>query len=189
MESRQVACQEGYTGTITEVRNSSCPDPYGQPIFGAWVESANSCVKSMSNVTNPVSPVSPINQPISTAPVVESATVEQQIENVIPSPTEVKVETEETIDQPKSPDVPKGKELVQGFGIVISLDIINSPISYQQQQLDIALDYSQELPDGIRRNQEFLTELISEGSATGIFDIGSKRWNDLYRHYEVQPGY
>jgi hypothetical protein len=99
---------------------------------------------------------------------------------------EVKTETKET---PKAVDVPKGKELVPGFGVVMSLDIINAPVAFQQQQLEIALDYSQELPDGIRGHQEFITELINEGSATGIFDIGSKRWRDLYRNYEVQPGY
>jgi hypothetical protein len=88
-----------------------------------------------------------------------------------------------------SVSVPKGKDLVPGFGIVMSLELLNAPITFQQQQLEIALDYSQELPDGIRGNQEFLTELITQGSATNLFDISSKRWNDLYRHYEVQPNY
>jgi hypothetical protein len=211
METRQVACQEGYTGSIQEVRSSSCPDPYGQPIFGAWVESANSCVKSMTNVTNPVSPMSPIS-PVSVSPVQEvqqpvdvqsQGSLQTVTESVTPNVTETKTETktenkqetktevkeEKQTEQPKAPDVPKGKELVNGFGVVMSLEIINSPIKFQQQQLEIALEYSQELPDGIRGNQEFLTELISEGSATNLFSIGSKRWADLYRNYEVQPDY
>jgi hypothetical protein len=158
-------------------------------------------------VTNPVSPVSPISptqtptqETVQTAPVEQQ---QQQIESVMPSVTETKVEAkpevktetktevkeEKQTEQPKAPDVPKGKELVNGFGVVMSLEIINSPIKFQQQQLEIALEYSQELPDGLRGNQEFLTELISQGSATNLFSIGSKRWADLYRNYEVQPDY
>ena len=214
-QTRTLACASGYTGTTTEVQQISCSDPYSQPIFGAWVETQNLCVKSITNVTNPVSPVSPISPVAAPTPVVESAPVEQQpapqIEsaapittNVVPSTTETKTQTKTEIkqeskteikqeskqeDTPKSPDVPKGKELVQGFGIVMSLDLINAPIKFQQQQLEIAIEYSQELPDGIRGNQEFITELITQGSATNLFDIGSKRWRDLYRNYEVQPDY
>ena len=88
-----------------------------------------------------------------------------------------------------SVSVPKGKDLVPGFGLVMSLDLINAPINFQQQQLEITIQYSQELPDGIRGNQEFITELITQGSATNLFDIGSKRWADLYSNYEVQPDY
>ena len=204
-EQRQVACQDGYTGSITEQRVSSCPDPYGQPTFGAWVETANSCVKSMTNATNPVSPISPINPTVTVTPVEQPVAPVESLPTVTETTTtEVKTETktevkqesstpvkqeEKQTEQPKAPDVPKGKELVNGFGVVMSLEIINSPITFQQQQLEIALDYSQELPDGIRGNQEFITEIISQSSATGVFDISSKRWNDLRRHYEVQPDY
>lgn len=207
METRQVACQDGYTGSITEVRSSSCPDSYGQPTFGAWVESANSCVKSITNVTNPVSPVSPISPVAAPAPVVESAPPAPpppQVEVVTTSATETKTETktevkqeaktevkqdEKQTDTPKAPDVPKGKELVNGFGIVMSLDIINSPIKFQQQQLEIAVEYSQELPDGIRGNQNFLLEIISNGNSDNFFGISNSRWNDLRRHNDLQPCY
>ena len=226
IESRQVACQEGYTGQITETRSSTCPDPYGQPTFGAWVETSNSCVKSITNVTNVASPVSPIS-PVSVSPVVEVQPIVETPVQVQQTPTtetpttqsQTATETPKTtqenssntpktntvtpqsnntpapISSPKqsennsSVSVPKGRDLVPGFGIVMSLELLNAPITFQQQQLEIALDYSQELPDGIRGNQEFLTELITQGSASGIFDISSKRWRDLYRNYEVQPGY
>lgn len=209
-EQRQVACQSGYTGSITEQRTSSCQDPYGQPIFGAWVETQNSCVKSITNVTNPVSPVSPISPTVTVTPAPAEQPVQQPLqptatENVMPSITqEVKTETktevkqevkqevkteEKQTEQPKAPDVPKGKELVNGFGVVMSLELINAPIKFQQQQLEIALEYSQELPDGIRGNQEFIAEIISQSGAINLFDIGSKRWHDLYSNYEVQPDY
>ena len=163
----------------------------------------------MTNVTNPVSPISPISPLTSTVTATESVPVEQPAQqqelsqtatesvssNTTETKTEIKqeakteVKEEKQTEQPKAPDVPKGKELVNGFGVVMSLEIINSPIKFQQQQLEIALEYSQELPDGIRGNQEFLSELITQGGATNLFNIGSKRWRDLYRHYEVQPSY
>ena len=138
--------------------------------------------------------VTTVEQPV--APVESLPTATETTTNVVETKTEVKQESstpvkqeEKQTEQPKAPDVPKGKELVNGFGVVMSLEIINSPIKFQQQQLEIALEYSQELPDGIRGNQEFITEIISQSSATGVFDISSKRWNDLRRHYEVQPDY
>jgi hypothetical protein len=217
-EERTLACQEGYAGQITETRSSSCPDPYGQPIFGAWVETNNSCkmtVTNVDNVASPISPTSVINVPVSQPTEVQQPAIVENPSELQQTATEIPKTTQEnTSNTPKtntvtpqsnntpapisSPSksennapvsVPKGRDLVPGFGIVMSLDIINAPINFQQQQLEIALDYSQELPDGIRGNQEFLTELISQGSANNLFDIGSKRWNDLYRHYEVQPDY
>ena len=231
-QSRTLACQSGYTGTTTEVQQITCSDAYSQPTFGAWVETQNSCVKSMTNVTNPVSPVSPIN-PVQPVIVTEPPPVQQEIivtstdvstetpqsptvtENSSTNVTETPKTTQEnSSNTPKTNtvtpqsnntpapisshkqsennapvSVPKGRDLVPGFGLVMSLDLINAPINFQQQQLEIALDYSQELPDGIRGNQEFLAEIINQGSASGIFDISSKRWSDLYRNYEIQPSY
>ena len=85
--------------------------------------------------------------------------------------------------------VPKGKDLVPGFGIVMSLELLNAPITFQQQQLEIALDYSQELPDGIRGNQNFLFEIISNGNSDNFFGISNSRWNNLRRHNDLQPCY
>jgi hypothetical protein len=214
VESRQVACQEGYEGQITETRSSSCPDPYGQPIFGAWVETNKSCVQTVTNVLNPISPISPIApvSPMMEVPqpvIVETPTEFQQTATETPKTTQEKtsntsktnveapqsINNSQPISSPKqgennaSVSVPKGRDLVPGFGIVMSMEILNAPIVFQQQQLETALDYSQEIPNGIRGNQEFLLEIISNGNSNYIFDIGSKRWSDLYRNYEVQPDY
>ena len=206
-EERQIACTDGYTGSITQQRISSCPDPYGQPTFGPWVETMNSCVKSMTNVTNPVSPISPVSPTVS--PTVETQQTEQQsLQTVTEVPQETTQNTTKTnteapqsvksdspISSPQSTDnnssvsVPKGKDLVPGFGIVMSMELINAPIAFQQQEFQTALDYSQELPDGIRGNQEFIAEIISQSGAINLFTIGSKRWSDLYSNYEVQPDY
>ena len=63
-ESQTLSCQAGYTGTIAQIRTSSCPNPYGQPVIAPWTTTTNTCVKSVTNPTNissPVSPVSPLN--------------------------------------------------------------------------------------------------------------------------------
>jgi hypothetical protein len=200
IEEKQVACRDGYSGSITEQRSSSCPDPYGQPIFGAWVEIQNSCQMTTNNpmnVNSPVSPISPLNtMDVPATPVVEAP---QAV------PAEMTVETKETSTQssrtvsetkeekqeaPQKVDVPKGKELVNGFGLVMSLEIMNSPIQMQQQQLEIALEYTQELPYELRGSQGFLIEFITESNIADAFNnIANNRWNSLRSHYEVQPDF
>lgn len=70
-----IACQTGYTGLVTQTQTSTCPDPYGSPIWSAWVTTSSTCVKSLSNPTNPTSPVSPISPTNQIAPVVSTPNV------------------------------------------------------------------------------------------------------------------
>jgi hypothetical protein len=211
---RELSCQDGYTGLITQSSTSSCPNPYGQPIFGAWVETQNSCQKSVANpmnVNSPVSPISPVNQmdvpvpaPMEVPPI---APVEMQMQMTVETPsiaapkqeasssattssptatstTETKQEAQQKIE------VPKGKELVGGFGLVMSLEILNNPITFQQQQLEIALEYTQELPYELRGSQGVLLQFITESNTADAFNfIASDRWRRLRSNYEVQPSY
>jgi len=207
-ETRQLACQTDYVGSITETRISSCPDPYGSPIFGAWVETTNTCVKSATNVTNissPVSPTSPLN-PVNQTTVTNTMPVVQQQAPVetspLPTPVEVKVEQpkQEVKDTPKAKEdnpkdtaketpkaeqkndskdspkleVPKGKELVHGFGIVLSLEILNAPI-IQQQQITDQFIFTEEISNGYTRNQNFLIDLIKPNDAESIIIGDSNR--------------
>ena len=220
MEERQVACSEGYTGTITEQRSSQCPDPYGQPIFGAWQETQNTCQKSITNPTNvssPLNPSSPIAAPPPEPPAPEpppvmnmespagiapppppppppqeapkevksSGSVNTSSSPTVASPTEQKETKVET-----KVEVPKGKELVPGFGLVMSLDILNKPMQMQQQKLQINLDYSQELPIELRGNQDFLLQLLTDNNVGDSFRSRNDRlWGDLRRHNDLQPCY
>ena len=215
-ETRQLACQTDYVGSITETRISSCPDPYGSPVWGAWVETTNTCVKSATNVTNvssPVSPSSPLNPVNTPTPVVEPQPAPVET-NPLVSPTEVKVEqpkqevketpktkeeapkdppkTEQKNESKESPklDVPKGKELVHGFGIVLSLEILNKPII---QQIDIAdaFKFDQELNNDFGKNENFKLELLQLSTPQDAF-IGSAdtSWKRLRRHnFLQQDGY
>ena len=77
-QTQTLSCQTGYTGSITQTQTSTCPDPYGSPVWSAWVTTSNTCVKSLSNPTNPTSPVSPVNpaSPVNqTAPVASMPSV------------------------------------------------------------------------------------------------------------------
>ena len=213
VETRQLACQPDYVGEVTETRNLSCPDPYGNAVWGAWVETNNTCVKSATNVTNvssPVSPSSPLN-PVNAPPVVAPAGLATNSSpEPISSPLEVKVEQPKQEvksepkakeDSPKDPpkaeqkneskespklDVPKGKELVHGFGIVLSLEILNKPI-IQQIQITDAFKFEQGLNDDIGKKQNFQLELIQLGTSQDDFDsIANSSWLGLRRDNFLQ---
>jgi hypothetical protein len=217
-ETRQLACQADYVGSVTETRNSSCPDPYVNDVWGAWIETANSCVKSATNVTNvssPVSPSSPLNPinnppPIAAPPPPAGLPANSPGEPVLSSPLPVKVEqpkqeaksepkTKE--DSPKDPpkaeqkneskdspklDVPKGKELVHGFGIVLSLEILNKPI-IQQIELTDAFKFDTEINNEFGKTQNLQLELIQLGTSQDAF-IGSAdiSWKRIRRHNFLQ---
>jgi len=217
-ETRQVACQAEYVGSITETKTSSCPDPYGNPVWSGWVETTNTCVKSATNVTNvssPVSPSSPLN-PVNNPPPAPPPAVAPEVNPLAaPEPprvesTPVKVEQpkQETKSEPKakednpketpkaeqkseskdSPklDVPKGKELVHGFGIVLSLEILNKPI-IQQIEITDAFKFEQELNSEFGKNQNIQLELIQLGTSQDAF-VGAAdiSWKRIRRHNFLQ---
>jgi len=212
-ETRQLTCQADYVGSITETRISSCPDPYGSPVWNSWVETSNTCVKSATNVTNvsspvsPSSPLNPVNNPPISVPVAPTPTPEV---SPLASPVEVKVEqpkqeVKETPkakeESPKDPpkqeqkneskdspklEAPKGKEIVHGFGIVLSLEILNRPI-IQQIEITDAFKFEQEINREFGRNQNLQLELIQLGTSQDDFNsIADYRWRSLRRHNFLQ---
>jgi hypothetical protein len=103
----------------------------------------------------------------------------------VASPTETKeTKTEQKVD------VPKGKELVPGFGLVMSLELLNKPMNFQQQQLQINLDYTQELSNEFRGNTDFLLQLLTDNDVGDSFRSRNDRlWGNLRRHNDLQPCY
>ena len=201
VQERQIACQDGYSGSITQTSTSQCPDPYGQPIFGAWVETQNSCQMTTSNpmnVNSPVSPISPVNQMnveqpaivIETPPVAQEVTVMQTTADTPKTEQVQSTSSESTTSTSQQQEVPKGKTLVQGFGLVMSLEILNAPAMQQEQTLNTLLEYQQELPYELRGNQDFLLQFIAD---TFMVDTWSSTINAingrLLRYNEVQPNY
>ena len=211
-ETRQVACQADYVGSITQIKTSSCPDPYGSPTYGDWVTTSDTCVKSATNPTNiasPVSPSSPLNPANNPPPVAAPPPPPAEV-NPLASPMEVKVEQPKQEvksepkakeDSPKEPpkqeqkneskenpklDIPKGKELVHGFGVVLSLEILNKPIINQIQITD-AFKFEQEIGKDVGKTQNLQLELIQLGTSQDDFDsLADSSWRSLRRHNFLQ---
>lgn len=60
-ESQISACPSGYNGTITSTRTSTCPDPYGAPVWGGWAQTSNNCVSTCQPVTETQTLSCPVN--------------------------------------------------------------------------------------------------------------------------------
>ena len=81
--------------------------------------------------------------------------------------------------------VPKGKEIVPGFGIVMSMQLLNSSYNMQQQAMQEYINLEQENEYG--RTQEFSLSLLSETAVADRFDtLNRSRWTNLLRNYPLQ---
>jgi hypothetical protein len=85
----------------------------------------------------------------------------------------------------KAPEVPKGKDLVPGFGLVMSLNLINQSYNMQQQQIEERIRLEQEQEYG--RTQEFTLTLLTETTIGDRFDsLNRNRWTSLLRNNPLQ---
>ena len=212
-ETRQVACASGFEGLLQEQRSSICSDPYGSPTWTAWSTISNTCkmtVDNVNNIASPVSPISPINpnsvvNQVTLAPVVPPepvivqdmtalttttetvstsvATVKSEVVGTtsVPSP----VSTTTTSATVKAPEVPKNKELVPGFGIVLSTQLLNAGYNMQQAQIEENIKLIQE--QEYERQQNLFIEFISAND-TGDYLIraSANRWRSILRHNPLQ---
>jgi len=81
--------------------------------------------------------------------------------------------------------VPKSKEIVPGFGIVMSMQLINTGYNMQQQQMQEYISLEQENEYG--RIQEFTLSLLSETNVGDRFDsLNRYRWTNLLRNNPLQ---
>jgi hypothetical protein len=87
--------------------------------------------------------------------------------------------------------VPKGKALVPGFGLVMSLEVLNNPIQMQQEQtLSLLLEYQQELPYELRGNQDLLLQFVTDTDVVDTWNRAVDAVNGrLLRYNEIQPNY
>jgi hypothetical protein len=88
-------------------------------------------------------------------------------------------------DAPKAVDVPKGKDLVPGFGIVMSMQFLNAGYNMQQEQMKEYINLIQEEDYG--RQQNILLEFISAND-TGdrLFSASAIRWRSILRDNPLQ---
>ena len=130
-------------------------------------------------------PASPAPTAETTTPTVSSGSTSTQSSQPTVNTTQTATPTATT-----QPVVPKGKEIVPGFGVVMSLEILNKPMQTQQIQLNDTLAYQQELPYDLRGNQDLLLQFITDSTVGINFDRSARSsWDRLLRSYEIQPGY
>ena len=208
-DSRVLQCPSGYDGQITETRISSCPDPYGTEVWSDWSESQNTCTQSTTDpvspisVTSPTSPVSPmpiesviaptIDVPQTNEPTIESVLQEEvsdtsdKVETSTSSETnstkEVK-ENKQDGDKEESKDnvdnvVDNRKEIVHGFGLVLSLEILNKPMEFYQPPLADMFSITQELPISAATRQ-FQLDLIKRNDIEDYYNsVSDYTWDRL----------
>ncbi len=162
---------------------------------------------------SPISPTNPnsvLNQ-VTTAPIIQPEPVIVQdmtalttttLETPATSVATVKSESSGTTSAPspasttttsgtgkkdniKAPETPKGKDLVPGFGIVMSMQLLNAGYNMQQAQLEESIKLIQEEEYG--RQQNILLEFISAND-TGDYIIraSANRWRSILRDNPLQ---
>jgi hypothetical protein len=116
--------------------------------------------------------------PQSTSTTASTNTTSSTTSSVAPSTT-----TTSVIE--KAPETPKGKELVPGFGIVMSMQLLNSGYNLQQSQIEENIKLIQEEDYG--RQQNILLEFISAND-TGDYIIraSANRWRSILRDNPLQ---
>lgn len=182
-QQQTLACPTGYTGSITQTRSSMCPDPYGQPVWGPWATTSDSCKKSVNNPTNPVSPVnpaSPVSQPTTTfAPTIQSSPVTVSTPNTAPNSVATPTETTTTATETKTdaqtttvspttsttpaiptPPVPKGKSQ-SVVGLVLSLELFVKP-GLQQANVFPEVSIVQGIPNNILMQDSIMMDLLQQ---------------------------
>ena len=212
-ETRQVACSAGFEGLVQEQRSSLCSDPYGLPTWTAWSTLLNTCkmtIDNVNNVASPVSPISPlnpnsvINQQVTLAPVIQPepvivqdmtalTTTETPATSVAtvksesgatsaPSPVISTTTTQATV---KAPEAPKGKEIVPGFGIVLSMQILNAGYNMQQAQIEESIKLIQE--QDYERQQNLLIDfIVSNDTGDYLIRASAVRWRSILRDNPLQ---
>ena len=212
-ETRQLACSSGFEGLSQEQRTSICLDPYGFPTWTAWSEIYNTCKMTINNVNNiasPVSPISPLNpnsviNQVTTAPIIQpepvivqdmtALTTTETPTTSVATVTSSQVTTEKqstttTSGTDKKEDikavvVPKGKDLVPGFGIVLSMQLLNSGYNMQQQQIEESIKLIQE-QDYERQQNIFIDFIISNDSRDYLIRASAIRWRSILRDNPLQ---
>jgi hypothetical protein len=165
----------------------------------------------VSSPVSPSSPLNPVNNPPPPPPAAapqpppEPPRVESPPVKVEQPKQETKSEPKAKEDSPKDPpkteqkseskespklDVPKGKQLVHGFGIVLSLEILNKPI-IQQIEITDAFKFDTEINNEFGKNQNLQLELIQLGTSEIDFNsIANSSWLGIRRHnFLQQDGY
>ena len=170
---------------------------------------------NLNNPASPISPISPTNpnsvlNQVTTAPIIQPEPVIVQDMTALTTTTETPATSVATVksessggtsasspasttttsgtdkkENVKSPEVPKGRDLVPGFGLVMSMQLLNAGYNMQQAQIEESIKLIQEEEYG--RQQNILLEFISAND-TGDYLIraSANRWRSILRDNPLQ---
>ena len=206
-ESRTLSCPQGYDGQITETRISQCPNPYGTEVWSDWLESQNTCTQSTTDpvspisVTSPTNPVSPIQIDTVTVPVIDApqtieSVVQEEVSNTsdkVETSTSNKTESTKEVKENKQDGnkeesknnvdnvVDNRKEIVHGFGLVLSLELLNKPMEFYQPPLADMFSITQEFPINAD-TREFQLDLLKRNDLEDYYySISDSTWERIRR--------
>jgi hypothetical protein len=159
-ETQTLSCQTGFTGSITQTRSSTCPNPYGTPVYGPWVTTSDACKKSMSNPTNPMSPVSPLNPAMQT-PTPTAAAPTPTTPPSSNAPTQESSAPESTAPTgAKVIPPPKGK-VRSVVGLALSVELFVKP-GLQQANVFPEVSIVQGIPNDILMQDTIMMGLLQQ---------------------------
>jgi hypothetical protein len=206
-EAKTESCQAGFVGQKSYARQSVCQDPYGQAIWGQWNLVSDTCTKSVTNPTNPLSPVSPISAPaIMSAPAIvpavpvpmmtpestqetASQTTTQETQKADSAPqSQTKAETSDAPATASSAPASPAGSGARAAALVQRLTMIGA--LRPQPNIIETLTLAQELPNDIRRQQNFLVDLIAnDDDWRALGDDQRARFGGILWSNPLQSGY
>ena len=148
-----------------------------------------------------MNPNSVVNQ-VTTAPIIQPEPVIVQDMTALTTTTEtpttsvatVKSETNSVSTSPSTTTTsgtgralvaPKGRDLVPGFGIVLSMQLLNSGYNMQQQQIEESIKLIQE--QDYERQQNLLIDfIVSNDSRDYLIRASANRWRSILRDNPIQ---
>jgi hypothetical protein len=125
---------------------------------------------------------------VTETPATSVATVKSETSGGTSVPSPVNTTTTSGTDKKentKAPEAPKGKTIVPGFGIVMSMQLLNSGYNLQQIQIQESIKLIQE--QDYERQQNIFIEFISAND-TGDYLIRASavRWRSILRDNPLQ---
>ncbi len=173
-QQQTLQCQTGYTGSITQTRSSTCPNPYGSPTWQPWVTTSDTCKKSINNPTNPASPVSPLSPASNTsAPTIQSSPVTAPTPNSVPNSettptantetqqTQTKTDSPTTLTTQVSPSPPPKGKTQSVVGLVLSLELFVKP-GLQQPNVFFEPQLVSGIPNNILMQDLIMMDLLQQ---------------------------
>ena len=203
LETRSTTCSTPYSDPVI--------GPWVESTNTCILEATD--ITNPTSVLNPASPVNPINMvdPVGVTPSIELPSVSPVDESMAmpqmeeqpqeqktttdsstSTSTEVKEEKKEKEESKQESEAKESKidkkdgfEIIPGFGIGLSLSLIQQPVDFQQQELTNILNLEQEQTYG--REQDILLNLIqSDDYSLGFDSLANYRWRSLLHDNPLQ---